>query len=59
VGIFNFLVLSKMKLYSGSGSTISYSNELYVSMTGSGDVYYKGNPAVFVQISGSGKVIKR
>lgn len=46
---------------SGSGLTeVTATDALDVSITGSGEVYYKGNPAtVNKSVSGSGKVVKR
>ncbi len=44
---------------SGSGkTTVNVSNSLDVRISGSGDVYYAGNPAIYTSISGSGKVMK-
>ncbi len=50
---------STVKVF-GSGKTeVSVSNELDVTIAGSGDVYYKGDPAnLNTQISGSGKMKK-
>lgn len=43
---------------SGSGTTkVNVSDELNVNISGSGDVYYLGNPVIHSDISGSGKVI--
>lgn len=45
---------------SGSGTTKVYAvNSLFAKISGSGDVYYRGNPSVEVEISGSGKLIKQ
>jgi len=44
---------------SGSGkSEVSVSNELDVKIFGSGDVYYKGDPVINTEITGSGKLKK-
>lgn len=44
---------------SGSGkTTVNVSNSLDVRISGSGDVYYTGNPVIYTSISGSGKVMK-
>jgi hypothetical protein len=43
---------------SGSGTTKVYAvNSLFAKISGSGDVYYRGNPSVESQISGSGQLI--
>lgn len=45
---------------SGSGTTKVYANHtLFAKITGSGDVYYRGNPSVESEISGSGRLIKQ
>ena len=42
---------------SGSGTTkVWATNKLNAKITGSGDVYYRGNPSTTVDITGSGKV---
>lgn len=42
----------------GSGDCkINCTNNLYVRIEGSGNVYYKGNPTIDVDISGSGQVV--
>jgi hypothetical protein len=44
---------------SGSGSISVYATDyLNVNITGSGDVRYKGSPAVTSQMSGSGTLIR-
>lgn len=44
----------------GSGNTeITVSNELTAIITGSGSIHYIGNPRVFANINGLGKVIRR
>lgn len=44
---------------SGSGNTKVWAEKtLNATISGSGDVYYKGNPAIETHISGSGKIIK-
>lgn len=44
---------------SGSGKTkVWATDKLYARISGSGDVYYKGNPSVSTDISGSGKIEK-
>lgn len=44
---------------SGSGTTkVNVSDDLTVNISGSGDVYYMGNPSVHSSISGSGRVIR-
>lgn len=44
---------------SGSGLTKLWAEKtLTATISGSGDVYYKGNPAIETHISGSGKLIK-
>jgi hypothetical protein len=44
---------------SGSGTTRVFVNdELEVRISGSGDLFYKGSPAVNANISGSGRVVK-
>lgn len=43
---------------SGSGSAeVTVDNDLDAFISGSGDVYYKGQPLISVQITGSGKLI--
>jgi len=32
--------------------------EILITLSGSGDVYYSGNPSVDARVSGSGKVMK-
>jgi hypothetical protein len=45
---------------SGSGTTKVYANHtLFAKITGSGDVYSRGNPSVESEISGSGRLIKQ
>lgn len=45
---------------SGSGTTSVYAvNSLFAKISGSGNVYYRGNPAIESEISGSGKLIKK
>jgi len=45
---------------SGSGDAeVDASQELYVSIPGSGNVYYTGDAAVSLTVSGSGRVVKR
>lgn len=44
---------------SGSGKTKLWAElVLNATISGSGDVYYKGSPSIYSQISGSGKLIK-
>jgi len=43
----------------GSGSIkVNVYEELKANMTGSGDVYYSGNPTISSRIKGTGKLIK-
>ncbi len=45
---------------SGSGNTeISVATHLQVKISGSGNVYYRGNPLIVTNISGSGEVIPK
>jgi hypothetical protein len=58
----SFGLASKIALVriSGSGDAeVKVTDKLDVVITGSGNVYYMGNPAVFTKITGSGKVNKR
>lgn len=49
---------STVKVFGSGKSEVSVSNELDITITGSGDVYYKGDPSINTQISGSGKLKK-
>jgi hypothetical protein len=43
---------------SGCGRTeVMVENDLVAVLSGNGDTYYKGHPAITLQISGSGKII--
>lgn len=43
---------------SGSGlAQVQVSGQLNVTLSGAGDVYYKGNPVIIASVSGSGQVI--
>lgn len=57
---FGFRTLSTEISTSGSGdSEVNASNTLDVTIVGSGNVWYQGNPAVTRRISGSGSVSKK
>jgi len=49
---------STVKVFGSGKSEVSVSDELDVTITGSGDVYYKGDPVINTQITGSGKMKK-
>ena len=55
---FDFQVNSCQIENIGSGDIQVYCNEsLDITITGDGNVYYKGSPSINVNISGSGKVV--
>ena len=58
IDLFNMYARTVDSRTSGSGTTkVNVSDDLTVNISGSGDVYYMGNPSVHSSISGSGKVI--
>ena len=57
--VFDFMVDDATVNNSGSGKIEVFCNEtLEASLTGNGNVYYRGDPTVNTSISGSGSVIK-
>lgn len=45
-------------LISGSGDVLTtVENEMIATLTGSGNLYYKGDPEIFMNVSGSGRII--
>lgn len=57
IDVANVLAKNVISTTSGSGTTrVNVSDQLRVTISGSGDVYYKGQPSISTSTSGSGKV---
>ncbi len=60
VDLLNVQTNSVTTATTGSGTTKVYAvNNLFAKISGSGDVYYRGNPSIESEISGSGRLIKQ
>lgn len=58
--LLNVQINSVTTTTSGSGTTKIYAvNNLFAKISGSGDVYYRGNPSIESEISGSGRLIRQ